>query len=110
VLRFGTLLILLVGFGSVTPSLGQSMKAQEYYFNTVENVWKPLPVHELPKARELPRAHDNTEFVNLLSLQEYQFNRADNAWEPVAAPASALRANRHYDPDGLGAENFTGER
>ena len=33
-LRFGVFLILLVSFGSVTPSLAQSLQAQEYYFNT----------------------------------------------------------------------------
>jgi hypothetical protein len=110
VLRFGILLISLVSFGSVTPSLAQSMEVQEYYFNAVENAWKPLPVHELPKAHQLPEAHDSGEFVKLMLLQEYHFNSANNAWEPVAAPASALRATRYYDPDGLAVENYAGER
>jgi hypothetical protein len=110
VLRFGILLISLVSFGSVTPSLAQSMEVQEYYFNTVENAWKPLPVHELPKAHQLSEVHDSVEFVKLMTLQEYYFNSADNAWEPVAAPASALRATKQNDADGLGAENSVGER
>jgi hypothetical protein len=88
VLRLGVLLISAMSFASVTPCLAQSMKAQEYYFNSVENAWKPLP------ARELPKATEDTELVKLMTLQEYHFNSADNAWEPLAAPRSAVRISK----------------
>ena len=85
-LRFSVLLISVVSLGSVTPSVAQSLEAQEYYFNRVENAWKPLATHEVPKP------NDDLEFVKFLTLQEYIFNSVENVWEPLAAPPSTVRA------------------
>ncbi len=79
--RISVLLTVALCLGATTPSLAQSLEARGYYFNNVENTWKPLPAYELPTAR------DNIDFVKFLTLQEYHFNSVDNVWEPLAAPA-----------------------
>ena len=102
VLRFGVFLILVVSFGSVTPSLAQSLQAQEYYFNRVENAWEPLP------ARERWKARDDTESVKFLELQEYRFNSVDNAWEPRTAAHSARRGRKRIHARQSWSREFRG--